>query len=253
LSDDPAVQQIYDHWGNRASLTEPDQVYETERIFKVGGYSITVPNDPTQPAKVASLYNRWGRSENPMPNMSFSEGEMRIPIEDFVDLILRRIPADELADGLMRDKTVRAQFIDVMASRYAGVMEDDDRRVFLHKVQETVYAVAIDRAIERLNSVETGHRSRDDYYRFKVVELGHYRGIYRAALELIGDDEEKLRRFASMHIHPDKLDEYIKGNRDPAAVESVGQSWHESRDFWRKRLEETFPEPTSEKAESHDH
>lgn len=238
------VQAIYDNWGNRASLKEPDQTYGDCRIFKVGGYSITVPNDTAQPAKVASLYNRWGREENPMPNMSFSEGEMRIPVEDFADLILRRVPADELANGLMRDKTVREQFIEVMAHRYAGVMEDEDRRKFLLAVQQQVYAVAIDRAIERLNHHEAGERSRVDYYRWKGVELGHYSGIYRDALELIGDDEEKRQRFASMHIHPDRLAEYIKDNRDPAAVESTGPSWRESRDYWRKRLEEFFPEPS---------
>ena len=240
---DESVKQIYDNWGNRASLKEPDQTYDDCRIFKVGGYSITVPNDPEQPAKVASLYNRWGASENPMPNMSFSEGEMRIPVEDFADLILRRVPAEELADGLMRDETVRAKFIEVMAHRWAGVMKDDDRRKFLHEVQVTVYATAIDRAIERLNHHETGERARVDYYRWKAVELGHYSGIYRDALELIGDDEEKRQRFTSMHTHPDKLAEYIKDNRDPAAVESVGPNWHESRDYWRKRLEEFFPEP----------
>ncbi len=240
------VQKIYDNWGNRASLKEADQVYENERVFKVGGYSITVPNDPGQPAKVASLYNRWGRDESPMPNMSFSEGEMRIPVEDFADLILRRVPADELADGLMRDETVREKFIYVMAHRYAGIMEDEDRRKFLHEVQVSIYAKAIDRAIERLNHHETGERSRVDYYRWKAVELGHYSGIYRDVLAIIGDDEEKRQRFASMHIHPDKLEEYIKGNRDPAAVESTGPSWHESRDYWRKRLEEFFPEPNPE-------
>lgn len=239
------VETIYDSWGNRASLKEPDAVHEGERIFKVGGYSIAVPDDTMQPAKVASLYNRWGASENPMPNMSFSDGEMRIPVEDFADLILRRVPAEELADGLMRDATVREKFIYVMAHRYAGIMEDEDRRKFLHEVQVQVYAKAIDRAIERLNKAESGERSRTDYYRWKGVELGHYSGVYRDALELIGDDADKRDRFERTHIPPDKLAAYIKDNRDPAAVESTGPSWDESRDYWRKRLEEFFPEPTS--------
>lgn len=250
---DDAVKQIYDNWGNRASLLEPEQTLNDCRLFKVGGYSITVPNDPSQPAKVASLYNRWGASENPMPNMSFSEGEMRIPVEDFADLILRRVPAEELADGLMRDERVREKFIYVMAERYAGIMEDDDRRKFLHAVQVAIYSKAIDRAIERLNHVETGHRARLDHYRWKAVELGHYRSIYEYVVTLLGsvlkDDpqsEKRLEAFRAGHIHPDKLADYIKEHRDPAAVESVGPSWHESRDYWRKRLEEFFPEPVAD-------
>jgi hypothetical protein len=60
----------------------------------------------------------------------------------------------------------------------------------------------------------------------------------------LGDDEAARERFASMHTHPDKLAEYIKGNRDPVVTESTGPSWRESRDYWRKRLEAFFPEPT---------
>jgi hypothetical protein len=237
------VQTIYDNWGNRASLKEPDLSPDGERVFKVGGYSITVPDDRDTPAKVSSLYNRWGRNENPMPNMSFSEGEMRIPIEDLVDLILRRVPADELAEGLWRDETVRDSFVECMANRYAGAVEDEDRRKLLTKIQVQIYAKAIDRAIERLNHAETGQRTHTDYYRWKDVELGHYRGLYDDAMRLIGDDDAKRQNFEARHMHPDKLSEYIKGERDPVVKESVGTQWHESRDYWRKRLEEFFPEP----------
>lgn len=238
------VKQIYDNWGNRASLKEPDCLVEGGRVFKVGGYSITVPNDPDEPAKVSSLYNRWGASENPMPNMSFSEGEMRIPVEDFADLILRRVPAEELAEGLWRDDGVRDRFIECMANRYSGPIEDADRRKLLNRIQVQIYAKAIDRAIERLNHSETGERSRVDYYRFKQIELGHYRGIYDFALGLIAEDLEALSCFQTRFTSPEKLAEFFKDSRDPAAVESVGPSWYESRDYWRKRLEDFFPEPT---------
>ncbi len=240
-----AVQTIYDSWGNRASLTEPDLAPDGERVFKVGGYSITVPDDRNVPAKVSRLYNRWGRSEDPIPNMSFSEGEMRIPIEDLVDLILRRVPAEELAEGLWRDETVRDRFVHCMANRYAGAIEDDDRRNLLTKIQVQIYAKAIDRAIERLNHAETGERSRTDYYRWRDIELGHYRGLYDTAIGMVGDDAEKRQQFEARHIHPDRLATYISGERDPVVKESVGAQWHESRDYWRARLEAFFPEPTT--------
>jgi len=243
------VQQIYDNWGNRASLQSPDLLSDGERTFKVGGFSITVPDDRAVPAKVSHLYNRWGSRENPMPNMSFSEGEMRIPIEDLVDLILRRVPADELAEGLWRDETVRERFVYCMANRYASGVEDDDRRKLLTQIQVQIYAKAIDRAMERLNRSETGERSRTDYFRWKSVELGHYRGVYDAAIRLAGVDDEKRCDFEARHMHPDKLAEYVDSERDPVVKESVGTQWRESRDYWRKRLEEFFPEPNGAEEE----
>jgi len=239
-----AVHQIYDAWGNRASIKTPDSRVNGDRYFKVGGYGITVSDDPEQPIKVSHLYNRWGASENPMPNMSFSEGEMRIPIEDLVDLILRRVPAEELAEGLWRDDGVRERFVECMANRYAGPVEDEDRRKLLTQIQVEIYAKAIDRAVERLNQAEDGNRSRTDYYRWKAVELGHYTGIYEYTLRQLEGDEERTKAFTERHIHPDRLAVYIKENRDPVVTESVGPQWHESRDYWRKRLEEFFPEPT---------
>lgn len=244
------VKAIYDNWGNRASLKEPDCLVEGGRAFKVGSYTITVPDDTDQPAKIAHTYNRWGASENPMPNMSFSDGEMRIPVEDFADLILRRVPAEELADGLMRDETVREKFIYVMAHRYAGVMEDEDRRKFLHEVQVSIYAKAIDRAIERLNNAESDLRAKSHRSRWEQAQLGQYSGLYEkyhgALLELREAgriDDDAMRRRLELITTPENLKKWVDEAADPVTRESVGTQWQESRDYWRKRLEECFPEP----------
>lgn len=245
-----AVQQIYDNWGNRASLMKPDVIVNGERCFKVGGYSITVPDDHEQPAKVASIYRRWGASENPMPNISFSDGEMRIPVEDFVDLILRRVPAEELAEGLWHDEEVRDRFVYCMAHRYAGDLQDEDRRKLLNEIQVAIHSVAIDRAIERLNNLEGNARGYSNHYRWRQAELGHYNGLYeRYKITLyemrekgLLDDEQISRRLA-MHTTPANLKAYCEENTDPAVRESVGAEWRESRDYWRGRLEEFFPEP----------
>lgn len=244
------VAELYDAWGNRACLKEPDSAPEGERAFKVGGHSITVPDDRSQPAKVAYIHSRYGREEQPMPNMSFSDGEMRIPVEDFVDLILRRVPAEELAEGLWRDESVRDRFTYCMANRWAG-LEEADRRKLLNQIQVAIYSVVIDRAIDRLNSLETNARCYTSHYRWKAGELGHYKGLhekYRNALHELREagvltDEQVLKRQEYVFT-PEKLEEYLKGEVDPVVRESVGPSWRESRDYWREKLVEVFPEPT---------
>jgi hypothetical protein len=244
------VQQIYDNWGNRASLKNADYIVNGDRVFKVGGYTITVPDDHEQPAKVAHEYRSWGRSENPMPNMSFSDGEMRIPVEDFADLILRRVPADELAEGLWRDDEVRERFVECMANRYAGPIEDDDRRNLLNRVQVQIHAKAIDRAIERLNNLESNARGYSNHYRWEGIQLGHYSTLYERYKVTLFEmreagllDDEQIRRKLDMHFDPDKLKQYTLDQADPVVRESVGAEWSESRDYWRARLEEFFPEP----------
>lgn len=247
-----AVEQIYDAWGNRASLKQPDAIHNGERMFKVGGYSITIPDDADQPAKVASIYNKWGASENPMPNLSFSDGEMRIPVEDFVDLILRRVPADELAEGLWRDDEVRERFVYCMANRYAGPVEDDDRRKLLNQIQVEIHAKAIDRAIERLNHLESNARGYSNHYRWEGLQIGHYNGLYeryKVTLFEIREagllTDEQVSSRLKQHTTPDQLKEFCLDGADPVVRESVGEQWRESRDFWRARLEDCFPESAS--------
>jgi hypothetical protein len=248
-----AVAPIYDAWGNRASAKEPDAIVNGERLFKVGGYTITVPDNHDEPAKVASTYNKWGASENPMPNLSFSDGEMRIPVEDFVDLILRRVPADELAEGLWRDESVRERFVYCMAERYSGAgIEDADRRSLLNQIQVAIHAQAIDRAVERLNRYEEGLRSQTNHYRWRKAEHGIYDQLferYKVTLfemreKGLLDDEQVEVRLKPVYT-PERLREFESESSDPVMRESVGPEWQASRDYWRARLLEYFPEPTS--------
>lgn len=244
------VKEIYDAWGNRASLREPDAIANGERLFKVGSYNITVPNDPEQPVKVAHQYNRWGASENPMPNISFSDGEMRIPVEDFVDLILRRVPAEELAEGLWRDDAVRERFVYCMAHRYAGSLEDDDRRKLLNEIQVEIHAKSVDRAIERLNHLESELRAKSTRSRWETAQIGHYTGLYeryQAAIYELREagrlDDDGVRQRLELLTTPKNLKAWCEQSSDPVTRESVGEQWSESRDYWRTRLELAFPEP----------
>lgn len=218
-------------------------------VHSLNEFDLTVWEDGEVTAK--RKYYASGDPSKHFPNMSVSDGAITLPIEDLVSFILERISAEELAEGIMADDEARAALVYKMSEQYASPgFTDEDRREFLTKVQQQVYAVAIGRAVERLNKAEEAHRVRDDYYRWRKVEIGHYRGIYEYVVTLLGsvlkDDpqsEKRLEAFRASHMPPDKLDEFISDGRDPVVKESVGPQWHESRDYWRKRLEEFFPKP----------
>jgi hypothetical protein len=179
------------------------------------------------------------------------DGELRIPVEDLADLILRRIGPAELAEGLWTEETVRASFIDCLANRYAGdSVTDGERREFIRKVQTEIHAVALDEAIRRLNQLETNARTYTDHYRWRNVEIGHYSGLYERYKNTLYEmrekgllDDEQIEKRLKLHFTPESLREYIDGERDPIVKESVGEQWQESRNFWRDRLMEVLPPP----------
>ena len=214
-------------------------------VHSLNEFDITVWED----GEVVARRKYYAKSDpsSTFPNMTVSDGSINLPIDDLVEFLLARITPEELAEGLMEDDDARAALVHKMSERYSSpTFIDGDRREFLTKVQQQVYAIAVDRAIERLNHRESGERSRDDYYRWKAVELGHYAGLYEYARSRLGDNLDALQDFASRFTSPDNLAKYIADNRDPVVKESTGAQWYESRDYWRKRLEEFFPEPAVE-------
>ncbi len=219
------------------------------KVHSLNDFDVTVWEDGEVTAR--RKYYASGDPGKHFPNMSVSDGALTLPIEDLVGFILERISAEELAEGIMADDEARAALVYKMSEQYASPgFTDGDRREFLTKVQQQIHAVAIGRAVERLNKAEETHRSRDDYYRWRKVETGHYRGLYEAFQTALYElreagklDDGGVQRRLALHTAPDALDEYIEHHRDPIIKESVGPQWHESRDFWRKRLEECFPEP----------
>lgn len=221
-------------------------------VHSLNEFDITVWEDGEVTAR--RKYYAKSDPQSAFPNMTVDGGSINLPIDDLVECILARITPEELAEGIISDDDARAALVHKLSERFNEPgFTDTDRRAFLTKVQQEVYAVAIGRAVERLNKAEEGHRARDDYYRWRKVEIGHYRSIYEYVVTLFGsvlkDDpssEKRLEAFRAAHMAPDKLDEFIGDGRDPVVKESVGPQWHESRDYWRKRLEGYFPEPTVE-------
>jgi hypothetical protein len=225
-------------------------------IHSLNEFDITVWEDGEVTAR--RKYYAKSDPQSTFPNMTVDGGSINLPIDDLVEFILARISPAELAEGLMDDDEARAALVYKMSERYSSpTFIDGDRRELLTKVQQQVYAEAIGHAIERLEKSETAHRCRDDYYRWRKVEIGHYRSIYEYVVTLLGsvlkDDpssEKRLEAFRAAHMAPAKLDEFISDGRDPVVKESVGPHWYEIRDYWRKRLEEFFPEPALEAAEA---
>lgn len=221
-------------------------------VHSLNDFDITVWEDGEVTAR--RKYYAKSDPQSTFPNMTVDGGSINLPIDDLVECILARITPEELAEGIISDDDARAALLHKLSERFNEPgFTDTDRRAFLTKVQQEVYAVAIGRAVERLNKAEESHRVRDDYYRWRKVETGHYRGLYEryeTALYELREagklDDEGVQRRKSLLTTPDNLDEYISEHRDPVVKESVGPQWHESRDYWRKRLEEYFPEPTVE-------
>lgn len=257
-NDRPSVLKV-DHevQTNMEIDLECEKVTKSRRgtVHSLNDFDITVWEDGEVTAK-----RKYYASTDPgkhFPNMSVSDGAITLPIEDLVSFILDRITPRELAEGIMADDEAREALVDKMAERYASPgFEDTDRRSFLTKVQQQVHAKSIDRAIERLNARETGERCREDYYRWRAVELGHYAGLYERYTEALYElreagklDDAGVQHRKSTHTAPDKLAEYIKQNRDPVVTESVGPQWYESRDYWRAELLKFFPEPQTAPAD----
>lgn len=219
-------------------------------VYSLNEVNITVWED----GEVTAQRKYYAKSEpaSTFPNMTVNDGSINLPIEDLVVFLLARITPLELAEGIISDDEARTALIDKLAERYNEPgFTDADRRAFLTKVQQQIYAEAIGHAVERLNKAEEGRRARDDYYRWRVVETGHYRGLfekYQATLHELREagkiDDAEVQRRLDMNTRPDALDESIKHHRDPVVRESVGEHWHESRKYWRARLEAFFPEPS---------
>lgn len=259
-------KDLLNMFGERASRTEPKSVtrartinadgtdgnYDgpiTERHYEVGSYRISVPTDTEQPARVAHRYHSYSGETNMLPHLSFSgEGDLVIPIEDLVHVILSRAYPEELAEALWRNDEVRERFMNCMVHHYSESLTEAERRRFLAQVQGVVHSATLDRVHEQLYKLENEGRRATSYERWKKAESILYRHLYEwtAALELT---EEQRKQLEFKFTKPEQLDRDLQTRQDPIDLESVGPEWHASRDYWRARLAEVFPGPDIPAAE----
>lgn len=220
------------------------------KVHSLNDFHITVWEDGEVTAQ--RKYYASSDPKTTFPNMSVSDGAVTFPIEDLISFIIARISVTELAEGIISDDEARTALIDKLAERYNSPgFDDQDRRRFLTAVQQQIYAIAVDRAIERLNYAEETLRAKHNYYRWRKVEAGHYRTLYeryKATLYELREagkiDDVIIQKRLELFSSPDTLDTYIESHRDPIVSESAGPNWTESRNFWREHLLKYFPEPT---------
>lgn len=257
-NDRPSVLKVDHHIETNMNIDlEGETVTKSRKgtVHSLNDFDITVWEDGEVTAQ-RRYYVKTDPGKH-FPNMSVENGSINFPIEDLVSFILDRITPAELADGLMNDEEARSALVEKMAERYASPeFTDADRRAFLTKVQQQIHAKAIDRAIERLNALESNARAFSDRDRWRGIELGHYTGLYNRYKEALYElreagklDDQGIQERCKYLTTPESLEKYIKENRDPVVTESVGPEWRESRDFWRAELLKFFPEPDA-RAES---
>lgn len=220
------------------------------KVHSLNDCNITVWDDGEVTAQ-----RKYQSSSDPratLPNMEIADGTMTIHLTDLVELILQRISPKELVEGVMGDPEVRELLVYALGERYSSTaIEDADRRKFLTAVQTAVHSKALDMLQEKMVSIETMLRSKTDYYRWKSVENGMYKNLHEYTTKLLerfnpgGDMDAEVKHFYQCHISPEKLKGVLESpdQRDPMVKESVGAQWHESRDYWRKKLAEDFPAP----------
>jgi hypothetical protein len=214
-------------WNERPSKVEPKHLIGGDnpaRVFEVGKYLITVPNDPEADVTYHVPHWRSGQDDprQTFPNMQVTDGEVRFPVEDLVPVILSRLEPLDLAQALWQNDEVRAHFIDCVVTRYseAGI-DDKDRRKLIIDLQSVVHVVALDKAVNMLGNLEQRFGSKWFFWN-QIAQV-------EAVIKNCYPEAEGVRVMS-----PDS-DEQFK---------CVGKNWNEARNHWREELLAMFPAPS---------
>jgi hypothetical protein len=209
------------------------------RVFEVGSYTITVPNDPDQQATYTHKYHDYKKVDSVFPNMDVSDGSIRIPVEDFVPLILQRLEPSEIAVALWDDSDVRAAFVEAATERYSQMnIGDVDRRALLAGLKEEVHSVALDRLASTMHTQEYAARERAHFYN-RAHTFGHF---WRAVLETL--ERYPDARAAVIQGHGEAPFEYK--SEDAREWDIGGKHWNESQQYWRAEVLRQFPAPVAD-------
>lgn len=217
---------------------------KTCREFGFNEYKIHIWED----GKVSVIRNTWGNQLSAdLRNLRVEDGRLMIDICDLVNVILQKVPMEELTDSLLTDAEVRSQLVYKLAHRFSDGMDDNERRKFLLEVNSQIWDEAIDRLVMKMTEVETQLRAKTQYIRYQRTEFNLYKGLYEWCLNsfLYDDGSERARKlhteFLSRFLSDEKLVERFPN--DPLLSQSIGKDWQETRAYWRSKLEEVFAEP----------
>lgn len=198
-------------------------------VYRIGKYDVTVPG-----STLDVTYRNIERADdqNPkraFPNMNVSDGELRIPITDFVDTILTRLEPRDLAVALWQNNEVREEFMGCLTSRWSEMgITDADRRTFLREVKEEVHSKALDHLASKMAHLEYSMSRRSFFY--------HEVNAVNARLREAGCKDYKGELIQLPHSDSDP--DFRIG----------GKHWNEARDWWRAEALKQFPVPETEGA-----
>ncbi|MDB5177547.1 MAG: hypothetical protein JWN75_1215 [Candidatus Saccharibacteria bacterium] len=253
-NDRPATLKVEHLIGEGAVATDESDAatrYKRNgRVYEVNDVKITVWDDGV----VTAQKDRWrtGSSDprRALPGLEVQEGELRIPLQDLAGIILERIPPDELARDLLSVEEVRTEMLEQLSRRWhSDYVSEEDRRKFLAGIKEAIHSQQIDRLETKLNELEQAGRTAASHQRWKKAESNIYKSLYEYTEQLIrGDNVEyhndpRYKHFVQCNLAPEALNRDLAELQDPIDLESVGPQWHESRAYWRTKLEEHFPDP----------
>lgn len=201
--------------------------------WKVEGVTIQAGENDTLEIRQT---NRYGDGHE--MRVRVQDGELTFPLEDLVPLVLERLDIRGLSAMICGDEEARRALLDALVTRYnENGIEDQDRRYWLAKVQETIHDKALDRFVDAMTGIERtasqmGYRAMGDIA---------YDNVLRHELERAGVAPEAALE-ASRRYHPEQglidMKPYVWNV-------GFGQgAWHEAREFWRAKAAELFAAPT---------
>lgn len=220
------------------------------RVFEVGSYVVTVPNDPEAQATYVHKHRHYEKVDVVFPNMSVGDGAITIPVDDFVPLILNRLDPADIAQALWAVDEVRARFIEAATSRYSeSNIHDRDRRDLLAGLKKTVHSVALDRLADKLFSAE-----------YSVLKHAHHWDEVGRINQILRDLDVKVQRASyidgkhagteAVLLQFDTREQSVKlpdGSRTQRGeLEIGGLAWEQAREFWRAEISKLFPAPAED-------
>jgi len=214
--------------GWEAQPRKAEEKYGTPdgRVVIIGKYEVTVPNDTAADVTFRAPEKGWDQKDprQAIPGMEVIDGEVRIPIEGLVPVILERMEPFEVARALWQDDGVRWEFVSCLATRYSDEgVTDTDRRKWLHAVKSAVHDKALDDLASVMNKLEYAV-SKQSFFYHEVNRIN----------DMLRDMNCLARDGSVMQLRHDTADREF----------DVGKKfWNEAREYWRKEVLGRFPAP----------
>lgn len=220
-------------YSKRANKIESKLSDETNQYYDIGEYQVGI-NKETGEVTYRDRTNHRGNHHDEIketfPNMTCSNGELRIHVADVVTEILKRMEPVEIAQALWKAEDVRKEFIYCMTAYYSSDDITNKERVeFLHSVKEEVHSSNMRKLVNAMVNIES--------------ELGRRSFFYQevnSANDWLKRVEEQLRdKYEDQSIELPRL----KHEERDEKFKLFGTNYQENQAHWRQLLEAKFPAP----------